>query len=153
MNKRNAIELSDDERRRYLQEALTIILVSIGRDGYPHAVPMWFVVDDDGTISMTTYGRSQKTLNVRRNPRVALLVESGVRYDQLKGVLLRGTAEVIDDQDTCVQTLMRIQTKHMGALAPGVEEIMRAQAQKRVVLRITPERIASWDHQKLGGAY
>lgn len=153
MNKRNAIELSDDERRRYLQEALTIILVSIGRDGYPHAVPMWFVVGDDGAISMTTYGRSQKALNVRRNPRVALLVESGVGYDQLKGVLLRGTAEVIDDQDTCVQTLMRIQTKHMGALAPGVEEIMRAQARKRVVLRVTPERIASWDHQKLGGAY
>ena len=153
MNKRNAIELSDDERRRYLQEALTIILVSIGRDGYPHAVPMWFVVGDDGAISMTTYGRSQKALNVRRNPRVALLVESGIRYDQLKGVLLRGTAEVIDDQDTCVQTLMQIQTKHMGALAPGVEEIMRAQARKRVVLRVTPERIASWDHQKLGGAY
>lgn len=153
MNKRNAIELSDDERRRYLHEALTIILVSIGRDGYPHAVPMWFVVDDDGAISMTTYARSQKALNLRRNPRVALLVESGVQYDQLKGVLLRGTAEVIDDLEICVRTLMRIQTKHMGALAPGVEDIMRAQARKRVVLRITPERVASWDHQKLGGAY
>jgi PPOX class probable F420-dependent enzyme len=154
MNKRNAIQLTDDERRRYLQEALTIILVSIGHDGYPHAVPMWFVVmDDDGAIAMTTYGRSQKVLNVRRNPRVALLVESGDRYDQLKGVLLRGTAEVIDDHETCVQTLMQIQTKHMGALATGVEDIMRAQARKRVVLKVTPERVASWDHGKLGGAY
>jgi PPOX class probable F420-dependent enzyme len=153
MNKRNAIQLGDDERRRYLQEALTIILVSVGSDGYPHAVPMWFVVGDDGVISMTTYGRSQKVLNVRRNPRVALLVESGVRYDQLKGVLVRGTAEVVEDLETCVTTLMHIQTKHMGALAPGVEDIMRAQARKRVVLRVTPERVASWDHQKLGGAY
>jgi PPOX class probable F420-dependent enzyme len=153
MNKRDAIQLTDDERRRYLQEALTIILVTIGRDGYPNAVPMWFVVAEDGTIRMTTYGRSQKVLNVRRNPRVALLVESGVQYDQLKGVLLRGTAEVIDDQDVCVRTLMQIQTKHMGALAPGVEDIMRAQARKRTVLKITPERVASWDHQKLGGAY
>jgi PPOX class probable F420-dependent enzyme len=153
MSKRSAIQLTDEERRRYLQEALTIILVTIGRDGYPHAVPMWFIVADDGSVRMTTYGRSQKVVNVRRNPRVALLVESGVQYDQLKGVLLRGTAEVIDDQNVCVQTLMLIQTKHMGRLAPGVEDIMRAQARKRVVLKITPERIASWDHQKLGGAY
>jgi len=153
MNKRNAIELSDDERRRYVAEARTIILVTIGRDGYPHAVPMWFVVDDGGSVLMTTYGRSQKVLNVRRNPRVALLVESGERYDQLKGVLFRGTAAVIDDQDVCVRTLMQIQTKHMGALAAGVEDVMRAQARKRVVLKVTPERIASWDHQKLGGAY
>ena len=153
MNKRNAIQLTDEERRRYVAEAHTIILVTIGRDGYPHAVPMWFTVADDGSIAMTTYGRSQKVLNVRRNPRVALLVESGERYDQLKGVLFRGTAEVIDDLETCVRTLMQIQTKHMGALAAGVEDVMRAQARKRVVLKITPERVASWDHQKLGGAY
>ena len=69
---------------------MTIILVSIGGDGYPHAVPMWFIVDDDGCVSMTTYGRSQKAVNLRRNPQVALLVESGVRYDELKGVLIRG---------------------------------------------------------------
>src|SRR5262249_25471439 len=98
-------------------------------------------------------GRSQKVVNVQRNPRVALLVESGERYDQLKGVLLRGTAEVVDDLETCVRTLIRIQTKHMGALAEGVEDVMRAQARKRVVLKVTPERVASWDHQKLGGAY
>ncbi len=83
MKKRDAIELSNDERKAYLAVAPTIILVTIGRDGYPHAVPMWFLVDDDGVVYMTTYGRSQKVVNIRRNPRVALLVESGVRYDEL----------------------------------------------------------------------
>jgi len=153
VNKRDAIALSDEERRKYLAAAKTVILVSVGRDGYPHAVPMWFVVDDDGAVSMTTYGRSQKVLNVRRNPRVALLVESGVQYAELKGVLIRGVAEVVDDYDVCVATLVRIQTKHFGALASGVEDVMRAQAKKRVVVRIRPERVASWDHRKLGGAY
>jgi PPOX class probable F420-dependent enzyme len=153
MKKRAAIQLTDDERRTYLRSASTIILVTIGRDGYPHAVPMWFVVDDDDTIYMTTYGPSQKVLNARRNPRVALLVESGVRYEELKGVLLRGDAEVVDDHRLCVDVLTRIHAKHQGGLASGIEEIMKAQARKRVVLKIAPKRIASWDHRKLGGAY
>jgi PPOX class probable F420-dependent enzyme len=153
MKKREAIQLTEDERRRYLQAALTIILVTVGNDGYPHAIPMWFVIDDDGTIYMTTYGPSQKVLNMRRNARVALLVESGVRYDELKGVLLRGDAEVVEDEALCVEILTRIHTKHMGGLASGIEDVMKAQARKRVVLKIAPKRIASWDHRKLVGAY
>jgi nitroimidazol reductase NimA-like FMN-containing flavoprotein (pyridoxamine 5'-phosphate oxidase superfamily) len=81
--KRSAIQISltDDERRTFLQSAMTIILVTDRRGRLPHAVPMWFIVDDDGTIYMTTYGASQKVLNARRDPRVALLVESGVKYE------------------------------------------------------------------------
>jgi len=153
MNKRDAIQLSEDERKGYLAAALTIILVTVGRDGYPHAVPMWFLMDDDGSVYMTTYGRSQKVVNIRRNPRVALLVESGVRYDELKGVLLRGEAEILDDEALCIRVLTRIHRKHMGALVTGVEEVMRAQARKRIVVKVTPERLVSWDHRKLGGAY
>ena len=153
MHKRNAIELTDDERTRYLNDAPTIILVTIGRDGFPHAVPMWFLVEADGSVLMTTYGRSQKVVNVRRNPKVALLVESGTRYDELKGVLLRGEAEVVENEALCVQVLTKIHAKHSGGLASGVEEVMKAQARKRVVIRITPARIVSWDHRKLGGTY
>lgn len=152
MNKRAAIAIDDAERRRYVAEAMTIILVSVGGDGYPHAVPMWFTVDDDGCIYMTTYGRSQKAVNLRRNPRVGLLVESGIRYDELKGVLIRGTAEVLQDVDLCVRVLSRIHAKHVDGV-DGIEDLMRAQAQKRVVLKITPERTASWDHAKLAGGY
>ena len=153
MKKRDQISLTEEERRTYLQAAMTIILVTIGRDGYPHAVPMWFIVDDDGTVYMTTYGASQKVLNARRDPRVALLVESGVTYEDLKGVLLRGDAEVVEDEALCVGILTRIHAKHAGGLASGVEEIMKAQARKRVVLKIAPKRIASWDHRKLAGGY
>lgn len=153
MNRRAEIAIDAAERQQYVAAAMTIILISNGRDGYPHAVPMWFIVDDDGCFYMTTYGRSQKAVNLRRDPRVALLVESGTRYDQLKGVLIRGTAEVLDDLELAVRVLVRIQTKHVGALAEGVEDVMRAQARKRVVLKITPERTASWDHGKLGGTY
>lgn len=153
MHKRDAIALTEHERNRWLADAPTIILVSIGRDGYPHAVPMWFVVDDAGAILMTTYRRSQKVVNLLRNPRVALLVESGTRYDELKGVMLRGDAQVLDDEALCVRVLTAIHAKHSGGLASGVEDVMKAQAQKRVVVKITPARVVSWDHRKLGGAY
>lgn len=153
MHKRNVIALSDEERRQYVAEAATIIFVTIGRDGYPHAVPMWFLLNDDGAILMTTYRRSQKVVNARRNPRVALLVESGSSYEDLKGVMLRGDARVFDDEDLCVDVLTRIQSKHSAGLVSGVEEVMRAQAKKRVVIEVRPTRIVSWDHRKLGGAY
>ena len=152
MNRRAAIALSEGERTAFLAERKTIILASLDREGYPHLVPMWFMVDD-GCVYMTTYGRSQKVVNLRRNPKVALLVESGDAYDQLKGVLMRGTAEVIEDQELCVRVLSRIHEKHFAGLHGDVAEVMRAQARKRVVIKITPQRFASWDHRKLGGVY
>ncbi len=153
MHRRQAIALTEEERRAFIAGSFTIILVSNGRDGYPHAVPMWFLVGDDGCYYMTTYTRSQKAVNLRRNPKAALLVESGERYDELKGVLIRGTAEVLDDLELCVHVLTQIHQKHAGGLTEGIGDIMRAQARKRVVLKVTPDRVSSWDHRKLGGVY
>ena len=153
MNRRHAIALTEDEQREFIAGAFTIILVSNGRDGFPHAVPMWFIVGDDGCYYMTTYSRSQKAVNLRRDPKAALLLESGKSYDELKGVLIRATAEVLDDSELCVRVLTQIHAKHAGGLTEGIGDIMRAQARKRVVLKLTPGRIASWDHRKLGGVY
>jgi hypothetical protein len=104
--------------------------------------------DPDDDVSPIAEGR-----DVRRNPRVALLVESGTRYEELKGVMLRGDAEVLDDDALCVRVLTGIHGKHNGGLASGIEEVMKAQARKRVVIRIAAARVVSWDHRKLGGAY
>jgi len=153
MNRRHAIALTEDEQREFIAGAFTIILVSNGRDGFPHAVPMWFIVGDDGCYYMTTYARSQKAVNLRRDPKAALLVESGKGYDELKGVLIRATAAVLDDPELCVRVLTQIHAKHAGGLTEGIGDVMRAQALKRVVLKMTPERISSWDHRKLGGVY
>src|SRR5262245_35676732 len=87
MKRRRQIEMSADEQRRYLADAHTIILTSLDRHGYPHSVAMWFVVDADGTVAMTTFGKSQKALNLRRDPRCALLVETGRSYEELMGLL------------------------------------------------------------------
>lgn len=155
MNRRSAIALSADERRAYVAGARTLTLCTHGPHGYPHAAAMWFAVDEDGTVWMTTYGKSQKALNIRRDPKVALHIESGTTYDTLRGVLIRGDAEVIDDAEVVYRTILRVQAKMAGAVpdAAGAEEVIRWQARKRVALKIRPRRISSWDHAKLGGAY
>lgn len=153
---RKDIALTPNEQRAYIASARTLTLCSHGAHGYPHAVAMWFAVDPDGTVWMTTYRKSQKAVNVRRNPKVALHIESGDTYDSLKGVCIRGEAEIVDDLETVVRTIMRVNEKMSGAMFPvgeGVEDAIRGQARKRIALRITPVRIASWDHAKLGGVH
>lgn len=152
MKRRDAIQLSDAERQQFLEERKTIVLSTLDRRGYPHSVAMWYVTDD-GCCLMTTYAKSQKVLNIRRNPKVALLAECGETYDTLKGVLIRGHAQLIDNQDLCVDVLTRVQRKMLGAMPAGIDEALKLQARKRVVIKVSPVHVSSWDHSKLGGVY
>lgn len=155
MKQRDAIVLTPAEQKAYIASARTLTLCSNGPRGYPHAVAMWYVVDEDGTVWMTTYRKAQKAVNLQRDPKVALHIESGATYDTLKGVLIRGVAELVHDEELVFQTLRRVHEKMSGAFpdAAGVEDVMRWQARKRVALKITPRRVSSWDHAKLGGGY
>jgi PPOX class probable F420-dependent enzyme len=152
MKRRDAIYLTLEERDAFLRQTKTIVLSTIDQRGYPHSVAMWYVLDDTCCL-MTTYAKSQKAMNIRRNPKVALLAESGSTYDTLKGVLMRGRAELINDVDLCVSVLTRVHGKMSGSIPEGIEDAFRAQARKRVVIKVVPERVSSWDHSKLGGMY
>jgi PPOX class probable F420-dependent enzyme len=157
MSRRDQIRMSDDEIRDFLESHKTIMINSLGPDGYPHPMPMWFVRDDDGTIRMTTFRASQKVKNIQRDPRVSLLAESGTEYAQLKGVVIYGDCEVVDDIDVVIDTLLRAAGNSVPPDDPeGLEamrKVMAKTASKRVCLRIKPKKIVSWDHAKLGGVY
>ena len=152
MNRRKLIELSPAQREQFLRDSRTIVLSTIDAHGYPHSVAMWYTMED-GCCLMTTYAKAQKAVNIQRNSKVALMAESGTTYDTLKGVLIRGRAELINDLDTALRVLTRVHQKMMGAMPEGIEDALRAQARKRVVIKVMPERISSWDHSKLGGVY
>jgi PPOX class probable F420-dependent enzyme len=154
MQRRKTIALTLEEQRAYLEASHTTILTSLDRRGYPHSVAMWYVVAPDGSVVMTTFAKSQKALNLSRDPRCALLVESGRTYDELKGLLIRGRATLEHDEERVLDVLEGVHRKY-GTPDPGgsLREAMRAQARKRVVIRVRPERVSSWDHRKLGGAY
>ncbi len=144
--------MSSDEVHKFLAESKTIILCSNGKDGVPHPMPMWFVLDDDGTIRMTTFAKSQKILNLERDPRVSLLAEAGEEYQELRGVVLYGRAELVPDTERVIDTL--IDASGQGDRAnQGVRDAMRGNASKRVLIRVKPERVVSWNHSKLGGVY
>jgi hypothetical protein len=81
------------------------------------------------------------------------MVESGATYDALKGVLIRGDAEIIDDADTVVGILKRIHAKTAGSFPEGIDDALRAQATKRVAIKVTTTRLSSWDHSKLASVY
>ncbi len=156
MSRRDQIRMTDEEIRAYLESAKTMILVSNGKDGYPHPMPMWFGVDDDNTVYMTTFRKSQKINNLTQDPRVALLVESGDSYQQLKSLLMYTRAEVIDDLATTIDVMFMLSLQR-GDVKADMEEAVKQgltkTAEKRVVIKMKPEKIVSWDHSKLGGVY
>jgi nitroimidazol reductase NimA-like FMN-containing flavoprotein (pyridoxamine 5'-phosphate oxidase superfamily) len=155
-SRRNSIALTGEEIRAYLDSNKTLIIVSNGRDGFPHPMPMWFYVDDAGCLYCTTFKKSQKVLNFRRDPRASLLVESGEEYAELKGVVIYADTEVIDDVTVAMDTLVRINTRGRtvdGASRAKLTEAVRKTAEKRVVLKFRPREYVTWDHSRLGGRY
>jgi nitroimidazol reductase NimA-like FMN-containing flavoprotein (pyridoxamine 5'-phosphate oxidase superfamily) len=158
MSRRDQIQMTPDEIRRFIDSKKTMTIVSNGVGGFPHPMPMWFTRDPDDSIRMATYRTSQKIKNIQRDPRVSLLCETGVDYAELRGVVMYGHAELIDDFALAVDTLLRAGGRGEGLpkdpdAARQIQEAMRKNAEKRYVIRVKPERIVSWDHAKLGGAY
>lgn len=155
-SRRKHIEMTAAELRAYLDAAKTIVIVSNGRRGYPHAMPMWFARQEDGAILCTTFAKSQKVLNWRRDARATLLVESGLEYAELKGAMVYARCEVVEDPEAVRDALVAINAKGRSLDAAGrakLREAVAGTAAKRVLLKFTPERTVSWDHDKLGGRY
>ena len=155
-SRRKLIELTDAEIRAYFAAEKTLVIVSNGRNGHPHAMPMWFAQDEDGCLLTTTFAKSQKVANWRRDPRATLLVESGEDYAELKGVMVYARCEIVEDVEAVKDALVAINAKGRSldaAARAALRESVGGTAAKRVVLKFTPERYISWDHAKLGGRY
>lgn len=143
--------MTPEEVDAYLARARTMILATIGPDGVPDPVGMWFVLLD-GEVWMRTYGKSQKALNLRRDPRFSALVEDGERYAELRGVQFSGHVELVDDIERICDIAAGLLVKYEGldpVDVPAVREAYRPTAVKQVAIRLIPERTVSWDHGKL----
>jgi PPOX class probable F420-dependent enzyme len=149
MNQRQQIQLTPTEQTEFLRQPRKAALATIGKDGFPHVVAMNYLAKD-GVVYMTSYGKAQKVLNIRRNPKVAVLVESGQSYAELRGVMIRGGCELIEEAEAVARTMRELAGEQPGGAAPRAAA---GSAPKRVVLKITPQKISSWDHTKLGGKY
>ncbi|MGI8460110.1 MAG: pyridoxamine 5'-phosphate oxidase family protein [Solirubrobacterales bacterium] len=155
MSRRDEIKLSIDEQRKLFDEERIVNVASHGPRGWPHMMPLWYVVRE-GEIWVWTYAKSQKVRNLERDPRATLLVEAGVEYQELRGVQIEAEAELIRDVGRVLDFAKELTIRYTdgidsieGDAASGLE----AQAPKRVAIRFASVRTVTWDHRKLGGTY
>jgi PPOX class probable F420-dependent enzyme len=152
MNRRSLIRMSEDEIRTFLEEGRKLQVATIDHDGFPHLVAMWYVIIDN-EITFWTYAKSQKAINLGRDPRLTCLVEAGERYHELRGVQIKGHAVISADREFVQKVGEAIWERYTGPLNESTRPMVTAQAAKRVVITIKPVEVVSWDHRKLGGGY
>jgi PPOX class probable F420-dependent enzyme len=155
VSRRDQIRMSEPELAAFLEEQRTVVVATIGRDGWPHLMPLWYLVRD-GELWSCTYAKSQKVRNLERDPRATLQVEAGEQYHELRGVMLRTQVEIHRDAETVAAFGVELFERYTGArpLPPEADAMIRAQAPKRVALRFaTAAPPVTWDHAKLGGVY
>ncbi|MGZ4617504.1 MAG: pyridoxamine 5'-phosphate oxidase family protein [Frankiaceae bacterium] len=154
-SKRASIALTPEETAELLAASRILLLCTIGPDGLPDPIPMWYALDEAGAVVMTTYGKSQKVLNLRRDPRAVGVVEDGTDYLELRGVQLTGHVEIEEDTCAVAAVMAEVARRYQGVepegqQAAGLHAALAAQAAKRVRLRLVPDKLVSWDHRKLG---
>jgi PPOX class probable F420-dependent enzyme len=157
---RKDITMTGDEILSFLAEARRVLQVAtLGRDGGPHLAPMWFAMDD-GKIAFRSFTKSQKIVNLKRDPRLSVLVESGDTYAELRGVMIRGTATLVTDPAYVLKIygllaarypMVGNEPAHLDSSA--LEAAFGRFAPKNTAVIVEPDSVASWDHTKLGGAY
>jgi nitroimidazol reductase NimA-like FMN-containing flavoprotein (pyridoxamine 5'-phosphate oxidase superfamily) len=147
--------MTDEEIADFLDQETTVICASSGRDGWPHLMPLWYVVRA-GELWAWTYAASQKVRNLERDDRATLQVEAGGRYDELRGVMIKARVRIGRDPDEVAKLGEAIFRRHAGpqaSLGQDVLDAIQKQAGKRVTLQFVAHEVATWDHRKLGGVY
>lgn len=151
--RRDLIRMSETEIWSFVEEQKSLQVATIGRDGVPHLTTLWFAIVD-GQIVFETFTKSQKVLNLKRDPRIAVLLEDGETYGTLRGVSIQGRAELYDSPDEVHPYAMAVMRRNQPEIPEDqVSKAARALAAKRTAVVINPDRVVSWDHSKLEGTY
>jgi PPOX class probable F420-dependent enzyme len=149
-NERNKIVMTDDEITQFIERSRTATMATLSASGRPHLVAMWYAVLD-GEIWFETKAKSQKAVNLRRDPTITVMVEDGQSYTTLRGVSIDGQAEIVDtDPDVLLRVGISVWERYTAPytdeMRPYVDQMMR----NRIAVRVVPTRMRSWDHRKLG---
>ena len=158
-SRRDQIQMSDDELREFLAEQKVMTVATLGPNGRPHLMPLWYVPQPDGDLIGWTFAKSQKAKNLGRDPHATVQIEDGVDYQELRGVMFECDVDIERDTDEVTGFGMAIferyapQDEDGGGLPREVREMVEKQVPKRIGLRFHPTRSVTWAHHKLEGAY
>ncbi|MEM9201253.1 MAG: PPOX class F420-dependent oxidoreductase [Actinomycetota bacterium] len=148
-NQRAAIQMSEAEVAAFIDQSRTATMATIGPDGSPHLIAMWYAVVD-GQIWFETKAKSQKVVNLRRDNRLTVMIEDGLTYDALRGVALEGVGEIVEDPAALWAVGVSVWERYNGPYTDDVQPLVEVMLHKRVAVRLDVRRCRSWDHTKLG---
>jgi PPOX class probable F420-dependent enzyme len=146
---RDLVRMSPAEVDEFLHEGRTLTMCTLLADGSVHAIGMWYGFLD-GEIAMESKAKAQKVLNLRRDPRITCLVETGTTYEELRGVSIIGTAEIVEDRDRLWRLGVSVFERNNQPYTEEMKPFVEAMLHKRVGIVVHPKRVVSWDHRKLG---
>ena len=156
---RKDITMTPDEQQGFLAHGHTLIVTTIGKDGWPHVAPMWYYMDE-GKVAFRSFTKSQKIVNLERNPKITVLLEVGKTYEELRGIMIKGTARLITDPGKVLAMYGELSkryafvgTEPVPLEGEALEATFGRFASKNTGVIVEPEKIVSWDHPKLSGAY
>ncbi len=151
--RRDQIRMNDEDVWKFIEEQKSLQVATIGADGAPHLTTLWFAVVD-GEIVFETFTKSQKIVNLHRDPRIAVLVEDGTAYNQLRGVSINGRAELHSDPKVVHPYALAVMRRNQPEIPEEhLDAAAKVMSAKRTAVVVKPEKIVSWDHRKLGGTY
>ena len=150
VNQRALIKMTPEEVESFIHERRPMSMCTINHDGSIHAVAMWYGFLE-GAIAIETKTKSQKAVNLRRNPRITCLFEDGDTYEELRGVELSGWGEVIEDPDELWKLGVSVFERYQGQFTEEMKPFVDVMLRKRVLVRLHTEKVVSWDHRKLSG--
>jgi PPOX class probable F420-dependent enzyme len=150
--RRDQVTMTDAELSEFIESQKTIQVATINKDGTPHLVPLWFAVVD-GDIVLETFTKSQKIVNLDRDPRLTVLLEDGDVYEELRGATIYAKAELVRDVDRVHALHMAVLRRNTELPEDVLEKASAAMAAKKTAIIVKRQRCFSWDHRKLGGVY
>ena len=152
MSRRAQIRMSEAEVEAFLSGRHTMNVATLNHDGTIHMVAMWYAVLDGDPV-FWTFGKSQKIRNLERDPRLTCLVETGDTYAELQGVELVGRGTVLRERDEIMAIGEAVYDRYFGEVTDEVRPFVEQTGAKRFGVRVVVDRVVSWDHRKLEGAY
>jgi hypothetical protein len=141
--------MTDEERDAFLVDTRTCRVASLGADGAPHVTPLWFAWDGS-SLWLTSIVKSQRWTDIGRDSRVSVIVDAGVEFTELHGVELRGVAEVVGEVPRTGEPVDELETPERIFADKYAGGQMHHDG-RHAWLRVTPEKIVSWDFRKAFG--
>ena len=152
IKQRNKIVMTQDEIDEFLQGRHSLTMSTIAGDGSIHSIAMWYGFLE-GAVAIESKAKAQKVVNLRRNPTMTMLVEDGETYEELRGVSLIGTGEIVEEPDRVWELGVSVFSRYNAPYTEEMKPFVELMLNKLVVVKMNVQKVISWDHRKLGGSY